>query len=144
MKNEQDHSFTEAQAIIKDLQQAIAQKKQIRELQSNLNPDWEEASSKYWQQQEARCWIHGATDVSETTKLERWLFDIPPISDVAQEDAAKCLKYWQAFLQENSEDFRELEITRLEQPSGHKRFREEVNFYGFPLSLFPLVASYKL
>ena len=117
MKNEQDLShFTEAQAIIKDLQQAIIQKKQIREGLFKLNAEWEELSDEHWLQQEARCWMHGATDVSEIKKLERWLFDIPPISDIAQEDAAKCLKYWHAFHQENSEDCRELEITRLEQP----------------------------
>ncbi len=117
MKNEQDlFLFTEAQAIIKDLQQAIVQKKQIRENLFKLNSEWEQLSEEHWEQQEARCWIHGATEVCEANELERWLFDNPPISDIAQEDATKCLKYWQDFYQENSEDCGELAKAAMEQP----------------------------
>lgn len=57
---EQDLShFAEAQVIIKDLQQAITQKKLVRENVFKINPEWEQLSYKHWQQQEARCWIHG-------------------------------------------------------------------------------------
>jgi hypothetical protein len=127
MKSEKDLSrFAEAQAIIKDLQQAIEQKKRVRENLFEINPEWEQLSDEHWEQQEARCWIHGATEVREANELERWVFDVPPISDIAQQDATECVEGWQSFYQEGSEDCRELDETALDQPLEKENLQDYI------------------
>ncbi len=123
------HNLDEARAIIEDLQQAIEEKKLVRDEIKKLNPDWEQLSDENWIQQESRCWLHGATEVLESTELEKWLFDNPPLSNTANEKAEKIIKYWKAWLKQTNKYHRifgngYFAKVKLEKPVKNETLRE--------------------
>ncbi len=87
-------------AIIEDLLQAIAKKKQIRDEIKQLNPEWEQLSDENWKRQETCCWIHGATDTYEAIELEKWLYHYPPLSITQNSKAVNHYKEWEEFISE--------------------------------------------
>lgn len=120
------YNFDEAHAIIEDLQQALGHKKQDWEEIKELNPNWEQLSDENWMQTEARCWLHGATDVAEANELERWLFDRQPLSDTAKEKASKCLKYWKQWLEQSDAYYADFKDFELEKPHKDEILRDYI------------------
>lgn len=46
------------------------------------------------QKRKARSWLHGATDIDESTILEEWLHVNPPLSKLANRKAKNVVKAW--------------------------------------------------
>lgn len=99
-ENSKSKNMDEPIAIIEDLLQAIAKKKQIRDGIKQLNPEWEQLSDENWKRQEACCWIHGATDTYESIELEKWLYHYPPLSITQNSKAVNHYKEWEEFISE--------------------------------------------
>ena len=80
-----------------------------------LNPDFEEVSEIEWKNKEARCWIHGAIDLSEANALEEWLYYYAPISQTEKSIALNHYNDWVDHIREDGvyADFQE---TSLRQP----------------------------
>lgn len=91
-------SIEEAQSIVLGLKSDLQESYNFWTSAQKNNPDFEQLSDSHWQIKRARCWLHGATDVQESIELEKWLFDSPPLSDLANEKASKCIKYWKEWL----------------------------------------------
>jgi hypothetical protein len=99
-ENSKSKNMDEPIAIIEDLLQAIAKKKQIRDGIKQLNPEWEQLSDENWKRQEACCWIHGATDTYEAIELEKWLYHYPALSITQNSKALNHYKEWEEFIRE--------------------------------------------
>jgi hypothetical protein len=89
----------EAKSILTDLENEIKKDRKIWLQIEKDNPGFEQVSPENWERKEAQCLIHGATELSETNELDRWLFTRPPLSNTAQEKASKCIKHWKTWLE---------------------------------------------
>jgi hypothetical protein len=118
----------EAQNILIDLKNNLEVSRKIWLSLEKDNPHIDELSLEKWNK-EARCWLHGATDLMESNELERWLFDHPPLSNTACGKATKYIKYWKEWLEIEPKgkpryytpDFDEF---RLEDPLKNERLYE--------------------
>jgi hypothetical protein len=120
------NAIEEAQNIILDLESDILRHKNIWTQIEADNPGWDQLSDENWQIKQARCWIHGATDLSESNELEKWLFDKPPLSDTAKEKASKCIKYWKQWLKQQDAYYRDFEEFELETPLEDEILRDYI------------------
>lgn len=76
-------------AILDDLEQAIEEKKRIRNEQGTHTPDWAQ-----------RCWLHGATEITESNELGKYLFEAPAKTELAVTNAEDFIVDWREWLEE--------------------------------------------
>lgn len=93
----------EVQAVLNDLEDDLGKTKTIWENLRVSNPDFEQLSEKHWEEKSSRCWLHGATAVTEAIELEQRIFDSPPVSKTAQAPASKIHRAWKRWLEEKGE-----------------------------------------
>ena len=86
----------------------FAKRRSVRNLSEYLLP------CDSWKKREARYWLYGATDKKEEKELERWLFDYPDMSPVAESLASSHYERWAGHIRENGvyADFSELSISK--------------------------------
>lgn len=120
------HNFDEAQAIIDDLQQAIEKKKRIGEEFKKFNPEWGQLSNDSLMENETCSWMHGASELREMNDLERWLFESPPLSDTAKEEASKCIQCWKDWLALTDAYYGDFENFELETPHEGEILRDYI------------------
>lgn len=87
-------SIVEAQSILLDLKSELQKCRDFWTRAQKDNPDFEQLSDAHWEVKNARCWLHGSTDLQESNELEKWLFDRPLLTDIANEKASKCIECW--------------------------------------------------
>lgn len=111
--------------IINDLIKEISSIEQAWINIRELNPDFEEVSEEEWKNKEARCWIHGATDLSEANALEEWLYRYAPTSQIEKSIALNHYNDWVDHIREDGvyADFQE---TSFRQPDGKNVSKEEL------------------
>lgn len=80
------------------------------------NPGFEQVSEESVSQTEDTRWLHGSTDIHECNAIEKWLFDKPPLSDLAKEDASKCIKFWKAWLKQSNKYYEGFKEFKIEKP----------------------------
>ena len=85
--------------ILDDFENDLSTKRAIWKKLEIDNPYFELLSEENWEEKHARMWLHGATKVAECSELERWLFDNPPLTAVAQIPASKIRIAWKKWLQ---------------------------------------------
>lgn len=61
-------------------------------------------------------WLHGATKIEEANELERWLVDRPPLSEMATENAAKCINWWKNWLKRENAHYAGFKKFKFEKP----------------------------
>ena len=95
-----------------------------------LNPDFEEVSEIAWKNKEARCWIHGATDLSKANALEEWLYYYAPTSQAEKSLALNHYNDWVDHIREDGvyADFQETSLRQpdIKQSNGKKISNEEL------------------
>ncbi len=116
--------LSEVKAIIRDLQEGIEKRRQIREGIKHSNPEWDELSDENWKNTKSRCWIHGATKVGEANELEQWLFDNPPFSETSLENAAKCVQLWRQWLEIEDAYYGLFEDFEFDEPFEDETLRD--------------------
>lgn len=114
----------EAKEILNDLEKDLEKSAAIWQQIHIDNPWFPYASNQEWQRKKAYCWIHGATEFHETNELERWLFDHPPLSDSAKENAAKCVDYWRKWLEIKDAYYEPFEDFEFEYPQDHETLNQ--------------------
>lgn len=110
---------TELRLIIEELIADIEKNKTICCDLRELNPTFEQVSEESWQKKEATLWIHGATQISESNELERWLYAEPPLSVTAKSQAMEHYEEWKEYLLEGGE-YHEFVETDLPSPSENE------------------------
>lgn len=91
--------LAEAIAILNDLENDLQKCQQVWLHIDRDNPGFDPNAEQNWLKKQARCWLHGATHMLESNELERWLFDQPPPSDLANTNARKCVEHWREWLE---------------------------------------------
>lgn len=106
--------YPQLREIIEDLTNEIDGIKRIEKSLRKANPDFKQVSEQEWRKREARCWIHGATNTSETIALEQWLTAHLSRSKTAQSKALDHYSKWAEFLLEEGiyVDFSEKDLPR--------------------------------
>lgn len=95
---------TEFREIIDDLVQGINAIAETYSSIRELNPDFKQASAKEWRKKEARCWLHGGTELQETTELEQWLYYYPEGTKTAYSLASIHYSEWSNYIEEGGKD----------------------------------------
>ncbi len=106
----------EAQSILLDLKSELQKHHDFWITAQKDNPDFEQLLNPHWEVKHARCWLHGATDLQESNELERWLFDKPLLTDMANEKASKCIECWKEWSDEKNRYYSDFSGFNVEVP----------------------------
>ena len=95
-----------AKQVLNDLEKSLKIGKMV----------WGQLPEDNWVAKQAKCWLHGATDIREACELERWLFDNPPLSETAKSNAISCVKSWRKWLEIKDAYYEPFEDFEFEEP----------------------------
>lgn len=114
----------EAKSMLNDLENDLKELEAFYNQVRIDNPCFSPVSNQEWERKKACCWIHGATELHETNELERWLFDNPPLSDFAKENATECVRCWREWLEIKDAYYEPFEAFEFEKPFEEETLRE--------------------
>lgn len=92
----------DAQSILLNLKSELLKFREFWVTEQRGNPDFEQPSDGNWEIRQAKCWLHGSTDWSESVELEKWLFCNPLLTDMANEKASECIECWKEWSERES------------------------------------------
>lgn len=84
----------QAQDVLIDLTKALQKKKKAWLQIRKDNPHFEEVSEEYWREKSSRCWLHGATELSESNELDQWLHTNVGRSKLFQKRTSYLIGLW--------------------------------------------------
>ncbi len=88
----------QAREVLNDLERDLERSKALWDSMREVNPNFEQLSDRHWIQRRNRSWLHGATELHERNELERWLYDVPPITARANSSAIAVYNAWRKWL----------------------------------------------
>jgi hypothetical protein len=112
----------EAKKVLTDLENELKTGKTIWE--SILS---EQPPKRSWIEKQAKCWIHGVTDVREASEIERWLFDYPPLSEIAKSNAKNHVKCWREWLEIKDAYYEPFDDFEFEEPKKEESLIEFIH-----------------
>lgn len=112
----ESNPIVEAQAVLNDLEYELQKYRNLWDQLKKDNPEFEPVSNENWGKKHAQCWLHGATELEESNALEKWLFDSPPLSNTAKENALKHIKAWKDELEQSDAYYAVFDEFELETP----------------------------
>ena len=117
----------DAQDILLDLEGELQKYSELMSQIRSDNPGFDQVSEENISKTQATRWLHGATDLQECNEIEKWIFDKPPLTDLAKESASKCIWYWKEWLEQSNKYYGDFDEFEIEEP-----LKDEMLFsYGY-------------